>query len=437
MRLIASRSPRSSRKMRGVVAAAPGPTSSGLVDSRRRPGAGVGRRRGATRRARRSRAARPLVAVGDRLAGGQAGGLGHLGRDPRRVRRLGRGARGRPSTAAAARARARRSTAASRASRLIRLISGSQSRAAASTASGRGRRRATPRGRRAGRPPWRPDRARVGRRRRRLGPAGVVVVGPLGRAERVLGGLAPAPGRGSRARSARRRSGAPRRTAPESGRLRRRRRLVAADRPRPVPRSRPARSRSADGRVGAGPADRGAPPAASVARRRPVRRTRRVPPGSRPQRAAASGPAPAEIGMPTRSAGVDPSGSPRRRAPGVHRRSRGQNVSFDDPGAAVGHRDLVAAPVGRVRRGPARARPRRRRRRPGWSRGGGDRVLRDGHADLAPCGRPCPDDLDEGGAAGDAEDEAQGQEHELADGHAARISRVVLPRARSRLCGPA
>ena len=56
----------------------------------------------------------------------------------------------------------------------------------------------------------------------------------------------------------------------------------------------------------------------------------------------------------------------------------------------------------------------------------GDGVGADGHADLARSGGTGPQDLHKGGAGGDAEDEAHGQECELAGGHAAGISRVVL-----------
>ena len=87
----------------------------------------------AWRRGRRRR--RALVALGERLAGGHAGGLGRLRGDPRRVRLerhpLQRGHR-RSSAAARSRFAGRPP---SRAAALISLISSSQSRAAASTSS--------------------------------------------------------------------------------------------------------------------------------------------------------------------------------------------------------------------------------------------------------------------------------------------------------------
>jgi hypothetical protein len=52
----------------------------------------------------------------------------------------------------------------------------------------------------------------------------------------------------------------------------------------------------------------------------------------------------------------------------------------------------------------------------------GDGIRRNRQADLAASGWPCAEDLDEGSATGQAEDQADGQEHEFTDGHAARIS---------------
>ena len=48
--------------------------------------------------------------------------------------------------------------------------------------------------------------------------------------------------------------------------------------------------------------------------------------------------------------------------------------------------------------------------------------MRDGQANLVRGGRPSTKQLDEGGAGHQAEDEPQGQETELARGHAVTIS---------------
>ena len=66
----------------------------------------------------------------------------------------------------------------------------------------------------------------------------------------------------------------------------------------------------------------------------------------------------------------------------------------------------------------------------GGATSAGDRIARDGHADLARSGGPCSKDFHQRCATEDAEKEAEGQEAELADAHVARISRRVLLRLR-------
>jgi hypothetical protein len=63
--------------------------------------------------------------------------------------------------------------------------------------------------------------------------------------------------------------------------------------------------------------------------------------------------------------------------------------------------------------------------------------VRNGHADLAWNGWPSTNELDQGGAADDAEDEAEGQEAELACRHPARIPRLVLLCRRDTIAEPA
>ena len=66
-----------------------------------------------------------------------------------------------------------------------------------------------------------------------------------------------------------------------------------------------------------------------------------------------------------------------------------------------------------------------------------DGILGHGHADFTRCWRTGPQDFDKGRPGGDAEDQAHGQERELADGHEAGISRVQSSRTEGSIRGPA
>ena len=155
--------------------------------------------RAGARRSRRKRGSRchgSFVAFGDDVAGGEAGGIGVVGADPRRVgverQPLERGA----EPGRRRRARAPRRAAASRASLLIRLISVSQSRAAASSASGSvGRADGRPEAA-LGRLLGRVDRAWIGQRGRLEGCRLVRVVRALGRAQGFRRGVGLAAGAG-------------------------------------------------------------------------------------------------------------------------------------------------------------------------------------------------------------------------------------------------
>ena len=168
---------------------------------------------GGTQEARRI-LGRTLITLGDGFAGGEAGRIGVGRRDPGRVGLEPETLEGRADLAGPRRARGRPSSSPRAHSLLIRLISVSQSRAAASSWSGLVA--AADGGSEAalGRVLGLVDGARVGspgrRDRRRL----VLVVAPLGEAQGVDRGVRLGCGRGSRARSARRRGVAPRRIGP-------------------------------------------------------------------------------------------------------------------------------------------------------------------------------------------------------------------------------
>ena len=115
--------------------------------------------------------------------------------------------------------------------------------------------------------------------------------------------------------------------------------------------------------------------------------------------------------------------------------SPGQNRTFvRRSGVPDGSGDPIEPAIG----GPATGRF--------WSRGregivgqGGpaarDRIVRNGQPDLAWRGRPSTNELDDGGAADEAEDEAECQEAEFARRHAVRIPRLVLLRLRGTMAG--
>ena len=280
---------------------------------------------------------------------------------------------------------------------------------------------ATPRGTGAGRPPCRrPDGARVGGLGGGLRPRMWAVVGSLRTPEGVGRGAWPGPGRVSRARSVRAPDGVRRRTVRRRS-ASRTGRLGVLDRGRRIDERDERRARHGVVHPAAASSAAVALACRAVARRSAAACVARARPGAR----RASDPAPPRSGMPT---SARRSASPRGVADGASdcgpvrtfvrrsdasRRGRAVHVAAIGGSAAGrlgadGHEGIVGQG-----RGPAAR----------------DRVLGDGQADLASCRGPGPDDLDEGSAAGHAEDEADGQEHELADGHAARISRVMLPRA--------
>ena len=382
------RSPRTSRKIVGVPAAAEGGGERLVLvarsTGRERPLGPAARRAGGGWSAPRRR--RPLVALGERLAGREAGRLGGLGGDPRGVRLerqpLERGADGRRPPRVRASPWPRRP----RAALLMSLISVSQSRAAASASSvdceplyaARNWAWAASFSRRTARGSAPPRRPRPRRH--------VLVVGALGRRHR-LGGLGRAGPRPDREPAAF--GGDP----PLAGA-----RSVVEVAPAPPP---PAPTAVARGSRRASPLGRSPtadPPLAAVGRRRRSRPART--PVARARR----------IGRPTSGVAVDAIRSDRRedrairpasrhgdvtdgRPPGSSRVSRasptaggragGHRGGADDADAgpdrtvvrrsalADGHRRLVDAGGRPGRRGPARGRPWRRRRRTGSTPGGG------------------------------------------------------------------
>ena len=104
-------------------------------------------------------------------------------------------------------------------------------------------------------------------------------------------------------------------------------------------------------------------------------------------------------------------------------------------GEASRYGDGGHPPIGR----PAAGRFGARCREPVVGQGGrptGDRVVRDREADLARHRRSSTEDLDERRPAEDAEDEAEGEEAELARRHPARIPRLALHRLDAIIAGP-
>ena len=430
----------------------------------------------------------------DRRRAGPGSVDGSLGGDARRSRRRPRGRRGTRASAFSAairaasassaealegrtdlarprRARGSARGVASRARVLIRLISVSQSRAAASSCVRVWPRPRPPSGTRLGRVLGVVDGARVGLPRRRR-PRPLRARRRLRWARRRASSAASAWARArvasSQRSSARRRSSAHgpwrpgRSTAHRSGRRRSRAGIDArAARPRSAAATRSAVAvagaggrcrrdggRRRAGQSAAGVAASGEPVAAALAERTEDRVVAARDRDRRPARA--SGPA-ASLG---RDAGQrqrrlhDPAGhrsrpdrarpgSPRRRAPecgGSARRSDGA-IRY----RTVVRRSAVRRTIAGAR--PGAGRPGRRGPVPGRAAtnassarvdgSAGDRVVRDGQADLVRRGWPSTKELDEGGAGDHAEDQAQGQEAELARGHAARISGSCS----SALCG--
>ena len=88
-----------------------------------------------------------------------------------------------------------------------------------------------------------------------------------------------------------------------------------------------------------------------------------------------------------------------------------------------------------ARRGPVRGAVPRTRRRPGWTNDGGSHRARPSGGPRAASGSSTQD-LDERRAAENAEDEAEGEEAELARRHAARIPRLALHRLDAIIAGP-
>ena len=359
--VIAARSPRRSRKIVGVP-----PPLSAATSGSSSPRSSIGTGRSAHGSAGASgglAGGRPLLAVGERLARGQARRLGGLRRDPRGVglereslQRGPDGGRRRPF----ARHRGGRGA---RAALLMSLISWSQSRAAASASSvvadvgtpagtGPGR-RPSPAGPRADRPRP-PPRSALDM---------VLVVGALGGAH-ALGGRGRArPAPGPRARSARRRPAARRRTV-----------RTAAPRPPapavgdPLPARRPSPRSSARRRPRRSAVRRASTASAGSAVGRTLGRRRRIA-LARWERRVATQVEPGAVSA------VAATVRPPRRSPGYRgRRDAGPN-----------RRSTIRSPAGcRIvdrggrpgRRGPVRRPPWRRRRRTAWRRGAGSRPPR-------------------------------------------------------------